>query len=269
MRSLIGALAGAVLALSAAPAAASVVRRAVSLDSCADQYLLALAPREAIAGVSPRADDDDSWMRNRARGVRRLRPTQETILAARPDVAVRYWGGDQRLLRALERRGVRVVQLDDAADFDGVRANVRKAAAGLGRSAAGEALLRHMDADLAASAGAWKGRRALYVTTGGYTAGKGTLIDAMLRAAGLANAAPRPLFAPVSLERLVLDPPSLFVKGFFDSRHADRRSVGRSRVLERLSQGRTAASLPGAVLSCPGWFAADGARHLAQHAPGR
>ncbi|HYE43527.1 MAG TPA: ABC transporter substrate-binding protein [Caulobacteraceae bacterium] len=266
MRAWIGALAagGALLGGTAAHAAAG---RVVSLDSCADQYVVALADPAQIAGVTARADDADSWMRARARSVRVVRPSLESLLAVRPDVVVRYWGGDPRLMRALERRGVRVVQLDDAVDFEGVRTNVRRVAQGVGREGAGEALLREMDADLDASAGAWKGRSALYVTSGGYTAGKGTLIDAMLTAAGLANAAPGGSFAPISLERLVLAPPALFVKGFYDSRRADRRGPGRSRVLERLSRGRTAASLPGAMLSCPGWFAAKGSRALAERAP--
>ena len=51
----------------------------------------------------------------------------------RPSVVVRYWGGDPRLVAALERRGVRVVTIEDAPDFAGVRANVRTVAAALGR----------------------------------------------------------------------------------------------------------------------------------------
>lgn len=256
---------GLILAASAAHAAP---RRVVSLDSCADQYVLALAARSQIAGVTPRAHDPDAWMRTAARGAPVVRPRLESLLAVRPDLVVRYWGGDPRLLRALEKRGIEVVQLDDATDFDGVRVNVARVADGLGRPAAGRALVRGMDADLTAARGAWKGRSALYVTSGGFTAGKGTLIDAMLAAAGLANAAPAPFFSPVSLERLVFAPPALFVKGFYDSRRADRRGAGRSRVLDRLSKGRTAASLPGAMLSCPGWFAARGSRALAAQAPG-
>lgn len=262
MRRLLAALAVASAAL-AANAAVAAPSRIVSLDSCADQYVIALADRGAIAGVTARADDDDSWVRKAAAGLPVRRTTLESLLATRPDLAVRYWGGDQRMLEALRRRGVQVVQLDDAQDFDGVRANVRRVASAMRREAAGRRLLADMDADLAAARGAWGGKRALYVTSGGFTAGQGTLVDAMLRAAGLQNAAAGPGFAPVSLERLVLAPPALFVKGFFDRRRADWRGPGRSRVLDRLSRGRTVASLPGAMLSCPGWFAADGARVLA------
>ena len=50
------------------------------------------------------------------------------MLAARPQVVVREWGGDPALIRRLEARGVRVIGIDDAADFDGVRTNIRRVA---------------------------------------------------------------------------------------------------------------------------------------------
>ena len=255
----------AVALAAAAPAGASP--RVAALDQCADQYVLALVPRAQIVGVTPRADDEDAWLRGRARGLPVRRPTMESMLAARPTVVVRYWGGDQRLMQSLERRGVKVVQIDDATEFPQLRANVLKIARELGQPAAGRRFAARMDADLAASKGAWRERRALYVTPSGFTAGQGTLTDAVLRAAGLLNAAPAPGFSPVSLERLVFNPPKLIVKAFFEARRSDVRGAGRGAVLRRLSRGRVAAELPGSLLTCPGWFATEGARRIAERAP--
>lgn len=251
--------------LAAEPARAA--QRVAALDQCADQYVIALVPTAEIVGVTPRADDDDAWLRSRARGLPVRRPTAESMLAANPTVAVRYWGGDPRLVQALERRGTRVVQIDDATDFEGVRANVRRVAAAVGRPAAGARLIARMDADLAASAGAWRGRRALYMTPSGFTAGADTLTDAVLRAAGLANAASSPGFSPVSLERLVLNPPALVIKAFFEAVRTDRRGPGRGRVMARLTSGRTGAALPGSLLTCPAWFATEASRRVAARAP--
>src|SRR5690606_28603150 len=131
--------------------------RVASLDQCADQYVMALAPRTAIVGVSPRADDPDSHLRARAAGLPRLRPTLESMLAARPDVVVRYWGGEPRLVARLKERGVQVVEIEDATDFDGVRANVRRVAGALGQAAAGEQLVADMDRRLAAVTGRDRG----------------------------------------------------------------------------------------------------------------
>ena len=117
---------------------AQAAPRVMSLDQCADQYMLALSPREAIVGVSPRVDDRDSYLRARAAGLPQRRASAEAVLAARPDVVVRYWGGGARLTRTLERRGVRVVKIEEAEDFGDVGANVRRVASALGQQAAGD-----------------------------------------------------------------------------------------------------------------------------------
>jgi iron complex transport system substrate-binding protein len=259
---LVALFAGGLVGL-AGPAAA---QRVMSLDSCADQYVLALAPRAAVVGLSPRADAPDSFLRANAEGLPQRRTTIEAVLGARPEVVVRQWGGDARLTAALSRRGVRTVSLDDATDFDGVRANVRRVAQALNRQAAGEALLAEMDGKLARAAGAGRGRGAFYLTPGGYTAGPNTMIDAMLRAAGFANAATQPYFSPAPLEALVLAPPKAVVLGFFDLTRAgaDRWGPGRHAALRQATRGRVIASLPGAMLGCSAWFAADGAQALAK-----
>ncbi len=256
-------------ALALAPGVAAAGPRVMSLDSCADQYVLALAPRESIVGLSHRAVSRDSYMRERAFGLPLRRATFESLVAARPDVVVRLWGGDARLSKALEKKTITTVALDDATDFDGVRANVRKVAAAVDRRAEGEAIIARMNAQLARSAGAGRGRPALYLTPGGYTAGSGTLIDAMLKSAGYSNANTAPYFAPVSLERMVMQPPAAVVLGLFDTVRAggDRWGPGRHAALRKAIQTRTVASLPASVVGCGAWFAADGSEALARAAP--
>lgn len=239
--------------------------RVMALDQCADQFVLALAP-DAELGLSPRADDPDSWLRAKAEGHRRVRPTLEAAVGFRPDVAVRYWGGDPRLLAALTRDGVRTVTIADAADMDEVRANIRAVAKAVSAVERGEALIARMDSRLAKAEGTGRGRKAVYVTAGGFTTGPGSLMDAVLRAAGFRNGVERPGYQPLGLEGVLLTPPALFVKGFFDLARSDWRGAGRHPMMRRAMQGRTAAELPGAVLTCPAWFAADAAAQLAEQA---
>jgi iron complex transport system substrate-binding protein len=255
--------------LSAAPLAAAP--RVVSLDQCADQYVLALSPRAAIAGLSGRALHADSYLRAAARGLPRRRADSESVLAARPAVVVRYWGGSPAMVADLARRGVRVVTIAEATDFAGVRADIRAVAAALRARPAGEALIARMDAKLAAAAGAGRGAAALYLTPGGDTAGRGTLVGAMLAAAGLRNLAPGQGYGRVSLERLTLQPPPLLVLGFFDADLAagQRWSLGRQEPVRRLIARTPHVSLPGAILGCPAWFAADGVAALARFARAR
>jgi len=266
------ALAGAILLLWASPSLSGP--RVVSLDQCADQYVLAMSPRADIVGLSTRARNADSYLKAAAQGLQERRATAESVLAARPDVVVRYWGGDAHLVSDLERRGVRVLTIDDVTDFAGVRTDIRQVAHGLGEPAAGERLVADMDAQLAAARGAGGGRGVYYLTSGGDTLGPGTLVDAMIRAAGFANLATRPGWGAISAERLVIDPPSLFVLGFFDADMAAtlRWSVGRQAMVRRLIAGRTSVSVPGSILGCPAWFVADGSAQLAAWArahPGR
>jgi iron complex transport system substrate-binding protein len=265
---LLAGLVAGLAAIAGSAAAQAAAKRVMSLDSCADQYVLALAARDTVVGVSPRADAPDSFLRAKAAGLPQRRTTIEAVLGARPDVVVRQWGGDVRLTAALDRRGVKTVSLGDATDFDGVRANVRQVAQALNRQAEGEALLTRMDADLTRAAGAGRGRSAFYLTPGGYTAGPNTMIDAMLRAAGFANASTQSYFSPAPLEQLVLNPPKAVVLGFFDLTRAgaDRWGPGRHAALRKATRGRVIASLPGGMLGCSAWFAADGARVLAEAA---
>lgn len=208
-------------------------------------------------------------MRERARGLPLRRADAEAALAARPQVVVRYWGGDLGLTRALEARGAKVVSLEDATNFAGVRRNIRAVAAALDQPAVGEGLIAHMDQELAASRGAWRGTRALYLTSGGATAGEGTLISAILAGAGLADAEARPGFRQLDAERLALSPPGAVVEGFFDapSVRGLPRSALRSGAVRRALAGRTLVSVPGELLGCPAWFAADAVAMIAQRAP--
>jgi len=261
----VAAAAGALALLLAGEGVEARPLRAMALDQCADQYLLALRP-DAELLLSPRADDPDAWLRTAAEGRRRARPTLEAAVAFDPDVVVRYWGGEPRLLTRLERTGARVAVIEDVHNFHGIRRNIRVVAEALEAPQRGEALIARMDARLAAAApqADQPHESVLYLTAGGFTAGEGTLVHAILTAAGFANAAARPFFAPVSVERIALFPPARFVLGFFDQPRGDWRGPGRHPVVRRAAAGRVAAELPAGALTCPGWFAADAAALLAE-----
>lgn len=258
----------AALAFSSSVAEARPLR-IMALDQCADQYVLALAP-DADLALSPRADDPDAWLRRQAVGHKRLRPTLEAAVGFQPDVVVRYWGGEPRLLAALPQRGAKVVSIDDAVDLEGVRRNIRNVARDLDQMQRGQALERRMDGKLAKAAPVKRAAEApgaVYLTSGGFTAGPGTLMDAMMRAAGFRNLTVAPGFGALSVERIAMNPPVRFVLGFFDQLRADLRGPGRHPVVARAAEGRTAARLPAATLTCPAWFAADAVEMMAKGRP--
>lgn len=236
-------------------AGAAAAERILSLDSCADQYVLALAP-EAELMLTPRADDDDAFFRDAAADRRRGRGSLERALMFKPDIVVRTWGGDPRLIAALQRGGARIIDIADVSDLAGARANLIEVGRALGREGAAQREAARFDRLTREADRADRGAEALYLTAGGYTAGEGTFVDSLLTAAGLSNAARGPGFRPVSLERLALHPPARLVLGFFDRARSDWRGVGRHPLVTRLASGRPVARPPASTLSCPAWFAA-------------
>lgn len=258
-----GLLAGLLLATGTGWPAEARPLRVMSLDQCADQYVLALAPGAELA-LSPRADAPDAFMAHAAAGHPKMRPSLEAAVAFRPDVVVRYWGGDARLMRRLTANGVTVVSIDDAHDFAGIAANVRRVGHAVRGDEQAQTLVQEMSAKLSAAEGAGRGRKAVYLTTSGMSAGPDTLIDAILRAAGFENAVTRSGFAMPGLEKLLLSPPALFVRGFFEHAYMDRRGTGRHPALAALMGDRIVASLPATTLTCPAWFAADAVTELAR-----
>ena len=69
-------LAQMLAALLVAMPAAAEPRRIVSLDGCADQYVLGLAPLADVIAVSDRATLPESWFRDRVGKIRKARTTK-------------------------------------------------------------------------------------------------------------------------------------------------------------------------------------------------
>ena len=67
--------------------------RVVSLDYCADQFLLKLADPEQILALSPDAGAGFSYLREEAQGSPTVRPRAEDLIALSPDLAIRSYGG--------------------------------------------------------------------------------------------------------------------------------------------------------------------------------
>ncbi|WP_291295142.1 ABC transporter substrate-binding protein [Elioraea sp.] len=207
----------AALLLSAALATAAPAKeppgRVVSLNLCADQFLVLLLPPARIAALSPLATDRTlSAVADRARDIPQVRPSAEAVLPLAPDLAIAGpWGG-AGAAAALARRGVPVLRLELAEDFAAIAGQLRRVGEAVGESARAEAIVAEMDHALAIlPARAPSPPTALVWQARGFAPGTGTLADAVLRAAGYANAAPFSGYGFVPLERLLADPPALLV----------------------------------------------------------
>ena len=240
--------------------------RIVSLDFCADQFVLKFADRSLIAAVSPDAEKSFSYMRAQAKGVPKVRPRAEDVLLMRPDIVVRSYGGGPNAATFFERAGIKVVQINYANDIAGIRQNILHVANALGAPQRGKDVAAAMDARLAAIETPTHAPKTLYLTSKGASAGNGTLIGEIFERAQLENFQTVTGWTTTPLERLAYEAPDVIAAGFFETNDltADIWSAARHPLAQRRVAEIPRIDLPGAWTACAGWFIADAVEALAQ-----
>lgn len=239
--------------------------RIVSLDFCADQYVLKMVEPERILAVSPDADAVFSYMRKSARGLKTVKSSAEDVLILKPDLVVRSYGGGPNAATFFEKAGVPVLNVGWAGDIDGIKRVTFEMAKGLGAPEAGAQIIADIDARLAALKTHSKDNKVLYMTPSGTTSGSGSLIHEMMLAAGLENFETQPGWRSLPLEKLAYERPDIIAAAFFDSNRlqkdawsAMRHPIARAQITERPT-----VALNGSWMSCGGWFALDAIEALA------
>jgi iron complex transport system substrate-binding protein len=246
---------------------ADAPRRIVSLDYCADQYVLKFADREDILALSPDAEKRFSYMRAAAEGIPTVRPRTADVLSLQPDLVVRTYGGGHDIADFMKEPGVPVVQIGFPQSIAEVRGEVLRVGTELGKLDEAEQLVADMDRRLKALAErSGPQREVLYMTPAGVTAGDGTLVHELFVAAGLRNFQDRPGWNPLPLERLAYDRPDLIATAFFESKtnHVDNWSAARHPVARAQLRELPVVPLEGAWTSCGGWFLIDAVEALAE-----
>ncbi len=264
-------------AVCSGPALAGEALRAASINACTDQLLLKLADPEQIATVSHYAGSAElSYMAPAAQGLPFNSGHAEEVLARDPDLVLTGPYTRRETMHRLKAFGYRVVTVDSPSDFAGIRANIRKVAAAVGHPARGQRLIAGMDRTLAAvRARLPQGRerlRALVLRPNGVTVGEGSLLDTLMRAAGLRNAGREleaGVYAEVPLERLVTTAPGMLILGVFATDQPSlAQGIMHHPVFAALDTERAPLRLPGRLWSCGGWFAGEAVARMAEHAYG-
>lgn len=243
--------------------------RIVSLDYCADQYVLKLVDKDRIAALSPDAEAGFSYMRAAAKGLPTVRPRAEDVLAMQPDLVVRAYGGGPNAMALFERAGIPVLNVGWTATLDDIPRVMTEIGEGLGAPEKAAETNRVFGERLAAvrSAAADAERpSALYMTGAGVTSGAGSLVHEMLEAAGFDNFEEQAGWRPLPLERLAREQPDLVAAAFFGN-VADTRfawSAMRHPVAMRQMLDREVVRLEGAWTACGAWFLMDAIEALAE-----
>jgi len=249
------------------PVAVTAPQRVVSLDFCADQFVLQLADRDQIAALSTQSRAEHSYWRTKAVGLPQVRSNAEAVLARSPDLVVRTYGGGPEAGTFLNKAGVAVLQLGEGEDFEAVRRNLRLVARALGHADRGEAAIKDLDQALAKAHRTGAPVSALYVTPGGVQAGRDTSLGKMMAAAGLTPFDETHTgWSALPLERLARSAPRLMISGFMSPGALALYpwSSARHPLIQAHLAHQPSLALSGAVSACPGSFMADGVLDMAK-----
>jgi len=224
----------------------------MSLNSCTDQFVLALLPRKRIASVTTLAADPAySLLSAQARGVPTNRGHAEDVARDRPDLVVASSFTAPGEIGMLRRLGYPLLVVDDPGSLDAIRRATRAVAAAVGERARGEALLAGMDRDFAELARE-PGPPLAVASWGeaGLGAPAGSLADTVLTAAGARNVGAGRGGRAESIEGLLKLAPALLVEGDPRFRHPGRHDeLAHHPAVAHRWAGRT-VTLPEAAVIC-------------------
>lgn len=245
--------------------------RIVSLDYCADNYVLKLADREQILAVSPGAEKSFTYMREAAVGLPSVRPITEDVLILKPDLVVRSYGGGPNAAAFFERAGIPVLQVGWASNIDGegmgsIPGIIQHMADGLGHPERGQTLIQEFRMRLSELQEREQSDTAMYMTPGGVTSGPGSLVHEMMVMAGVENFETTPGWRSLPLERLVYEQPDIIVAAFYESlsNQPDAWAASKHPVARTLLNEPDTVPLQGAWTACGGWFILDAVEAIAE-----
>lgn len=212
--------AAALVCWSYAPAAIAAhdspgPQHVMSLSMCTDDMLLELLPPERIASVTYYARrPGNSYLWPQAARVAVNAGTAEEVLAAKPDLVLAGTYTTPATRRLLESMHYPLLEVPPANDFEEIRSVTRRVAHALKRDAVAETLIATMDATLRGLAES-KPKQTIRVAAwgeGGAIPGRGTLFDAILRAAGGTNIVPaesKTAYTSFGVEQLLMARPDV------------------------------------------------------------
>ncbi|MBW3617301.1 MAG: ABC transporter substrate-binding protein [Proteobacteria bacterium] len=265
------AAAAGLTAIGLGAASPAAPRRVVSLNPCLDVILVHVADRGQIAALSHYAREAyGSTIAKVARTLPYTFESAEEVIALSPDMVLSGRHSSLATRQALKRLGVRTELFGVPDTLDESLQQVRRIAALVRRPERGEAVVRRIE-DALRRAAPPRNQRPVYALVfmpGGFASAPGTLMDEMMRRAGLENAAARyglKRSMNVPLERLIADPPELLLAGeAYPGAPSWAERVMEHPALTRIAGRMHRAVFPERLLFCGGPVLIDSAAALAK-----
>ena len=255
-------LAAMALAMSTgAPAAAAP--RIVSMNICTDQMLLALADPAQIIGLSRFARDGRlGWVQG-AQKFPVLSGGAEDILVLKPDVVTASQFDKRSTREILKANGVNLIELPVPRSLTEVREQIREMGKIAGHPERAAAEIARLDAAIAEARKLAGSRhfRVLPLSRRGWVPGGDSFVGAILKEAGLTNAAGElgvDFGGFTSLEQIVqLKPDFLVVSDAGDRAEDDGSAFLLHPALERFYPREKRIVIPDRMTECGGVLLAD------------
>lgn len=167
---------------------ATAPQRIVSINLCADELALRLARPATLTSVSSLARINiGSNVADLARGVAPNHGAVEELMALKPDLVVAGRFTTRNAVALLRRLDVHVVDLDVPTSIAGVREQIREAGALFHARDRAAQVLQQFDERLHAVKPTGVRPTAMVLRPAGFTTGEGSLLDDVLKHAGMTN----------------------------------------------------------------------------------
>ncbi len=192
-------------------------QRIISLNLCADELLLRLVPRERILSITSLAQDPaNSSVAKLAAGIPTNRGLAEEIIPLAPDLVIAGAFTTRNTVSTLRRFGIKVLDMGVPGSLDDAYAQIHEMGEALGAQKEAEEMIASLKATIPATAppADLTPPRAVVVRPNGFTAGRGTMADDLIRRAGLDNVASRlspDRLGQLSLEEIVSARPQVLI----------------------------------------------------------
>jgi iron complex transport system substrate-binding protein len=233
-----------------------------------------LVPAERVAGITQFADDPDlsNIVGRYPASIPRLRDADpERVIALAPDLVCVAPYNTADAVKLLERAGLTVYRNDALNSLDEIEAGIRKLGARVGAAEAAQRLVERMQARrraLALSLGKLTRRPRVLFWAGGFTAGKRTTVDDVIREAGGVNVATELGLegnVEIAPERVVAAEPEIMLVPRWASYQGQGQLESHAilRQLQAVRKGRV-LTIEGRYLSSVSQFAVEGIERLAR-----
>ena len=254
----------AFLALSSA-SAGEEMPTVVSLDSCSDQLVLALAGDDQILALSQDSRGAFSYFKERANSFPQHHGTAEEILLLHPDVVISTGAGDPGLVSMLEGLGIKVVNTGLPQTIEEALEDLSVVGAVLNQAETAEVQRSETKVQLQIlKAKDGFNLTTLYVSPSGTTTGSGTFLHQTMELAGLTNLLAEEGvvgWSSFQVEAFIQLTPDVLITSFFDSRvgNAESWRFAEHPAMQAAMDGVRVVNVPSRYLSCPAWYAVEGA----------